>query len=940
MGNEGGTMATDSMGPGSPVENETPKGTQTAAAAGADTAEKPADATCAVPGHEKAAIDVPTPGAGERVTIDAQPGAALRLSCGLEGVKGSDVGNDLELIYPNGGVAVIHDFRQWAAVEGATLTDCSCGKMSLEDLVARLGLSPEAILPAAGGASGAGAANHPTFAPGAEPEILGGYPYPDILAPTELAYGTPAPTPTLGFLPVETSNLPPEIPNGPLEALDDVAVVEEAALPPGSDPSSPAERTTGNLLANDKGGPGITIASIDGHTPDAGGHIIVTTGSGTLDVDAGTGAFTYTLEHAGTATSDVFDYVATDSSGSTATAALTVDIVNDAPQPKDDDVSTPATAPQDINLIIVFDRSGSMAENPGVPGYSTRLELARAAVAALFEAYQSIAADLHIKVVDFSTGAAHSAWLSSPEAANAYLAQLQADGGTHYDTAIAQLIDNYNTAADPAPPADLTQAYFLSDGVPNPATTSLHSPSASVSVADWEGFLTANHIDNAFAVGIGASVAVNDPNLGDVAFPNGADGAEPNRFIVTDEGKLLDTLVGTTASPVSGNVLTNDIFGADDKGNGGVGLVAIQVDGHTYSYDQAANEIRNETNALVAMGALLTVDTALGGQLEFQFDTGDYSYTPLHVSAPETEAFQYTIVDSDGDPANATLQITVTDGGVAVVTPQVDVGTDSSDTLDDSALTVDDIMSGGLGADTLTGGGGNDHVQGGTGNDLLIGGAGSDILLGGQTNADKVAGGNDTLDGGAGSDQLFGGDGDDTIFVGTGDKADGGTGNDSFVLQDNSGFNHIAGGANPQNDLAGASNRGDVVAFDGTLDLSTAAHGKIAGIESLSMKDSEGGGSQAHDTLTLTATDLLDLGAGRFDPTGNSPSLGTLPSKPTVRIDGDGPDDTVNLGGKGWSEVAGSHGAPPGYALYAHDDGSGHANSYALVQATLTVHTA
>ena len=59
-----------------------------------------------------------------------------------------------------------------------------------------------------------------------------------------------------------------------------------------------------------------------------------------------------------------------------------------------------------------------------------------------------------------------------------------------------------------------------------------------------------------------------------------------------------------------------------------------------------------------------------------------------------------------------------------------------------------------------------------------------------------------------------------------------------------------------------------------------------------------------------------------------------------MRIDGDGPDDTVNLAGGGWSAVTGSQGAPPGYALYAHDDGSGHANGYALVQATLAVHTA
>jgi hypothetical protein len=105
------------------------------------------------------------------------------------------------------------------------------------------------------------------------------------------------------------------------------------------------------------------------------------------------------------------------------------------------------------------------------------------------------------------------------------------------------------------------------------------------------------------------------------------------------------------------------------------------------------------------------------------------------------------------------------------------------------------------------------------------------------------------------------------------------------------------------------------------------------------MRDSEGGGTQPNDTLTLSASDLLDLGSGHFDPTGSTPGLGALPSRPAARIDGDGPGDAVNLTGGGWSAVSGNHGVPAGYALYAHDSGGGHADSYVLVQATLTVHT-
>ena len=51
-----------------------------------------------------------------------------------------------------------------------------------------------------------------------------------------------------------------------------------------------------------------------------------------------------------------------------------------------------------------------------------------------------------------------------------------------------------------------------------------------------------------------------------VAYPNGD---AQNPLVVTQPGELIDTLVGTVVNPVSGNVLTNDDFGADGKGNAG-----------------------------------------------------------------------------------------------------------------------------------------------------------------------------------------------------------------------------------------------------------------------------------------------------------------------------------------------------------------------------------
>jgi Mg-chelatase subunit ChlD len=181
------------------------------------------------------------------------------------------------------------------------------------------------------------------------------------------------------------------------------------------------------------------------------------------------------------------------------------------PTAVDDSVKVADTAHKTIDLVIILDRSGSMSDPSGVPGVSTRLELARAAIASLFEAYQSVA-DLHIQIVDFSDSAASSGWLATPEAADAYVAGLVAGGGTNYTAAI----DTAMTAYAGAPKADKSEVYFLSDGAPT-AGQGLNADKT----AQWEGFLNSNHIEKALAVGIGtlANPAAAEAALAPVAYP-------------------------------------------------------------------------------------------------------------------------------------------------------------------------------------------------------------------------------------------------------------------------------------------------------------------------------------------------------------------------------------------------------------------------------------
>jgi hypothetical protein len=182
-------------------------------------AEPAAPQVCEIPGREVKVVDIPLPAAGERLSIAVPPGEGLRLACEFKDVRGAEVGDTLELTFPSGGVVVIENFAQWAAAEGATLTDCVCGGMNLADFIVALGLNPEDVLPAAGPAGGALGGTDlegSGFTPGPGPQILSGLPYPHILPPTALQYGVPEPEET--FFPVEDG--PPRTVGSPTVSLD------------------------------------------------------------------------------------------------------------------------------------------------------------------------------------------------------------------------------------------------------------------------------------------------------------------------------------------------------------------------------------------------------------------------------------------------------------------------------------------------------------------------------------------------------------------------------------------------------------------------------------------------------------------------------------------------------------------------------------------------
>lgn len=94
-----------------------------------------------------------------------------------------------------------------------------------------------------------------------------------------------------------------------------------------------------------------------------------------------------------------------------------------------------------------------------------------------------------------------------------------------------------------------------------------------------------------------------------------------------------------------------------------------------------------------------------------------------------------------------------------------------------------EILSGGTGSDTILGNKGDDNLSGDYGDDSIDGGADNDQISGDGGN-DILRGGlgNDRLSGDQGDDNLYGGEGDDTLSQGKGSGLlDGGEGNDRLV---------------------------------------------------------------------------------------------------------------------------------------------------------------
>ncbi|MBZ0131933.1 MAG: type I secretion C-terminal target domain-containing protein [Rhodocyclaceae bacterium] len=441
-------------------------------------------------------------------------------------------------------------------------------------------------------------------------------------------------------------------------AVADTAVVYESGLASGTQAGIMPTVVSGNLMDNDTGvGGTVSVTSVAGQSPGANGIITISNATGTLTVYTQNysgrlaGDYTYTLNAStteGVTDKPTFSYTITDGfSGQTSSSTLTINVADDAPIGFDvSHTLQAATGTPTYNLVLVVDRSGSMAQDANGNWSSSasfdpstvRMNIAKDALAKLIDRFDQLG-NVNIQIVDFASGANESAWyIDNRQGATEYINGLQAGGGTEYSTALNAVMAGFTP-----PPADKTLFYFITDGQPSGGYE------ATLVQTAWQNFVTAQgsgaNASISFGIGIGsASLAAVNP----IAFPNvdaDGNGQEDYAIKVANPTDLANTLLATVSggvvvgnvSVLSGGGTSGFLMGADDGQ-----LQSIVVDGVTYNGP-----------------GTITVTTAKGGLLTINFATGEYGYQLVlnKTTQGQQEVFQVTAVDGDGDAKTINMVI-------------------------------------------------------------------------------------------------------------------------------------------------------------------------------------------------------------------------------------------------------------------------------------------
>jgi VCBS repeat-containing protein len=448
-----------------------------------------------------------------------------------------------------------------------------------------------------------------------------------------------------------TTTLTIHIGDAGLLATNEDVIVDEAALPIGSNPGSNAETVAGTLVDNTSGGTGPYTYALQGS--NVGAH-------GTLTLNAN-GTYSYTLTSpydtspdADNGTNvennrDTFTYVVTDSHGNTTTNTFTVDIIDDVPN---------VTVAQAAPLLVVDETN--LAGNATASFANTFTEVfgadGPAASGSVTYALNAVAGPSGL--VDTLTG------LSVILSVNGSgVVEGRTNGGGNLLVFTVSVDANGNVTLDQS------RAVVHADPTNPDDTVSLAANLVTLTetIKDGDG-----DTDSA-AVQIGSNLVFHDDA------PHAT--ADTNAVV---EGALLTV--------AASGVLTNDVPGADGYAAAG-GVTGVRAAG-------------GDTSTAVTTGVNTQI-VGLYGTLTLQAN-GSYTYQSNPNSIPEggsaDDVFVYSIKDGDGDLSTTTLTIHIgptnllaTNDDVTVNEAALPIGSNPASNAETVAGTLADNTSGGTG---------------------------------------------------------------------------------------------------------------------------------------------------------------------------------------------------------------------------------------------------
>ncbi|MBJ7438893.1 MAG: VCBS domain-containing protein [Sphingopyxis sp.] len=677
-------------GMGSPQHDGLPTDQVNRAAASGDLLAGTAAVTAAAAAIPLAIQGILVPDASGRIVLPA-------------GVSLDDItvsGSDLVIALPNGQVLIIPNGAvniPTIVVDGNVVPGSTVAQL-LEGLAE---LNPEAGIRSSGG----------NFAD-AEGNIQDAYALGDLLPYTELAFPVPEDEELIPDVPDEeptTIIITPDQPAGSVNAsVNEAGLPARGSEPAGSNSAATSEITSGSIIFDTPDGfgsmtlNGVAITAVGQVFTTPFGQLVITS------IAPGNIGYTYTLtdnSNAGTNPMDIFAVVVTDRDGDTATANLTIAIVDDVPTARaDTDAVAPATFTAETGNVISGTGTTSGAAGADTQGADgATLNGITAGTGTTFVAPGTVIQGQYgTLTIDAQGNYSYVRGANTPGGVTDVFTYRLTDGDG--DTSTATLTISIGDS-----PSVIT--FIPTEGagtIVNEAELPPRNTETPGSSFDGDNETTTGTITFTSRDGV-ASVTIN----GVAVTP----GALPQQIFSDATGTLVIT--GYTYNPVTGQGSITYSYTLKDNtlnGNGttvSFDVVVTDLDGDVADGDlniriiddvpTAVNDADSATEdgPLTADGNVLTgvgggdanatdgvadtpgadgatVTAVTGGSVGTAFATaygtltlnadGSYTYVLNNAAQPVqglsagetlTEVFTYTITDGDGDTSTATLTITI-----------------------------------------------------------------------------------------------------------------------------------------------------------------------------------------------------------------------------------------------------------------------------------------